>query len=145
MKNQVSAPIKNFSRYLDIFYGIVPPVEEWEMRTQNCSIAINKNRIVAIGFNQKKTNPINLLNRKINSSGRDYSNAGFTCAEYSCLNRVRRKTNVPFENITLLNIRITRDFKLAMASPCFSCRALCSFLAVTKIYFTNDRGDFQKL
>lgn len=133
----------DFSKYLNLFDSLVPPVEEWQMRNMHCSMAIYKNRIISVGFNQKKTNPTNLRNKKINSSGVDYSQSGFTCSEYSCLNRVRRKTNISFNKITIINIRVDRNGKIRNSAPCRSCQDLFRWISLSKVYHTTDDGDFK--
>ncbi len=130
-------------KYVEIFKALVPPKEEWLMRNFHATFAIWGNKLIAIGINKNKTHPLNLKNRKKNSSGMDYSDSKFSCSELVCLNMVRRKTDIAFNKITLLNFRQNREGKLAMAKCCKGCESLVSFLGVRKVYYTNDSGEFE--
>jgi len=135
---------KTICRCVDIFRGLVPPVENWEMRTFHATFAVYKNRIVCIGLNQKKSNPANLKNRKINQRGEDYSHNGSTCSEFSCLNTLRNTTNIPMSKIKLINFRIDRKGALGFSAPCHACQNLCRFLKVETLFYSNPDGSFTK-
>lgn len=134
----------NFDKYINFFYAIVPPVEEWSMRTMHGSLAVYKNKIITMGLNVKKTNPINLRNKKINRQGMDVSSTKFTCSEWICLNRLRKTTNIPFNNITLINLRMNRNHTLCYSAPCVGCRNLLTFIQPRKVFYTNDQGGFEE-
>jgi hypothetical protein len=133
----------DFSKYVELFYGIAPPIEEWEMRSLHITFAIYKRRVIAGTFNVRKTNPINLRNRKINKEGVDKSHSSFTCSEWRCFREVKRKTNAPFSDITFLNMRMNRNKELCYASPCVGCRSLLAWAEPRAVYFTNNEGKFE--
>lgn len=129
-------------KYAEIFKALVPPVREWHMRNYHATFALQGSKLIAIGINKAKTHPLNLRNRKKNSSGIDFSYSKFSCSELVCLNSVRRKTTIPFSKLTLINFRIDREGNLAMAKPCKSCESLLRFLEIRKLYYTNNEGEF---
>lgn len=132
-----------FKKYIDLFYGIAPPIEDWPMRNLHVTMALYRNRLVAAAFNCKKTHPINLVNKKINGYGENVSEKSYTCSEYNCCRMVKRKTNIDFSDIIFLNMRMTRNKELAYASCCSGCSNLIKFISPKALYYTNDQGNFE--
>ena len=132
-----------YNRFITLSNGLVPPVEEWKTRTANFSYALYGNKIISYGINCAKTHPTNLRNRKINKNGIDYSDRGYSCSELICLNRVKRKTNIDFNKIILVNIRLDRNNTVRNSRPCKSCSGIINFLKPKRVYYTDDNGEFQ--
>jgi hypothetical protein len=121
-------------KFIDLAKAMMP--ENHEMRCYHVSFATYKGKIISIGVNNKKTNPLNLRNRKKNSCGKDYSGDKATCSELVCLKKVKNKTNIDFSKIRLVNVRIDRNGNTRSAKPCESCEKLLDFLGVSDIVYT---------
>lgn len=113
----------------------------FNMRTFHTSFILNKNRVVAIGINQRKTNPANLFNPKYNREGKNISSEKFTCSEYGAFQKLKR-TNIDAKKCILVNIRIDRNDRLANSCPCQSCQSLLSWLRFKKVIYSTDNGEF---
>lgn len=133
-----------FAKYIDIFYGIAPPVEEWDMRNLHVTFAVYKQKLIASAFNCRKTNPVNLINRKVNNEGFDKSYTSFTCSEWRCFRAVKRKTNISLSDITFINMRLNRHKELCYAAPCVGCHSLLAWAEPRAIYYTNNEGNFEQ-
>jgi len=127
-------------RFLEIFIGLVPPVNEWPLRTFHISMAVKGNQFITYGTNLARTHPINLRNGKRNSSGIDFSGTKMSCSELVCLMRVKRKSNIPFEKITLINFRVDRNLEMCNSKPCGSCSSLLKFLRLRKCLYSTPNG-----
>jgi len=118
--------------------------DNWPTRCFHLSFAIYNSRVIAIGVNKAKTNPINLRNKKRNSSGVDYSSEKMTCSELSCLNKIKNRTNIDYKKICLFNVRIDRNAKVTNARPCESCQNLICFLGVGQVFYTTAQEEIQQ-
>lgn len=119
---------------------------DWEdkKRCYHSSFVIHKKRIIAIGINQPKTHPINLINRKQSlRTGEDISDQKHTCSELSAILKLKRLTNIDTEKCTLINVRYNRNKELALAAPCQSCRSLLKYHQFKNVIFTNNKGDYE--
>ena len=115
-------------------------------RCHHFSFILYKNRIVAIGSNNKKTHPTNLKNPKISTkTGENFSDQKFTCSEFSAILKLKRLTNIDSKKCTLVNIRYDRNKKLALAKPCMSCDNLLRYFLFKKIYSTNNKGEYEEI
>jgi deoxycytidylate deaminase len=47
--------------------------------------------------------------------------------------------------VTVLSLRMGRDGKLSMARPCPKCEKFCLDNGVSKVYFTDRKGEIQEL
>jgi deoxycytidylate deaminase len=126
--------ISVIDKYISLAKAMMPI--DLPARCYHVSFATYKGKIISIGFNSAKTNPINLKNRKKNSCGKDYSEQKMTCSELSCLKKVKNKTNIPFNKITLINVRIDRNGDVRCSKPCESCEKLIDFLGIKRILYT---------
>lgn len=132
----------NFQKYIDLAYALYDP--NFELRSQHVSIIIYKNKIVSIAKNNKKTSPKNVLNPKYSRSGENISNIKGCCSEFRALNQLKNKTQIPYNKITLINIRINRNMELCNSLLCDSCQSLIAFLGVKNVYYTDKQGTFAK-
>jgi len=113
------------------------------IRCRHFSFILNKNQIIAIGLNQRKTHPVNLINRKVSLvTGEDYSEQKFTCSEYNAIVKLKNLTNIDTKKCTLVNLRFDRNKRLALAAPCMSCKNLLKYHQFKKIFWTNNNGDY---
>ncbi len=109
------------------------------------SFLIYKNRIISIGQNSKKTHPINLRNKKISREGIDISTFKGVCSEWSAISKLKNLTNIPAHKCSLINIRINKNNEIRMSRPCCSCIKLLSFFDISRVYYSNEKGEFEHL
>ena len=114
-------------------------------KSLHLSFLIYKKRIISIGQNSKKTHPINLKNKKITKDGIDISSFRGSCSEWSAINKLKNLTNIPAEKCSLINIRVNKQNEIRNAKPCYGCLSLLAFFNISKVYYTNEKGEFQQL
>ncbi len=129
---------KKYGRLKDIALALVPPNPEQNFHV---SFVLLKNRLLAVGVNNKKTHPTNLRNPKFGKEGTDISSQKYTCSELSAFVKLKNMTNVPFHRCTLVNMRVMRNGKLGLALPCQSCESLISYLNLKTVLFTDHDGN----
>lgn len=132
----------NFRRLEEIAESLI----DWEdgMRCHHISFIIYKKRIISIGANRSKTHPANLLNRKVSFiTGKDFSDEKHTCSEFTCISKLKKKTNIDTKRCTLVNIRYDRNKRIALAKPCMSCRNLLKYFEFKKVIWTTNEGSYE--
>lgn len=112
-------------------------------RSLHLTFVLYKNRILQIAQNKKTTHPINLLNRKISKTGTDFSNSGCRCSELNALIQIRNLTNIKYNKLILVNVRINKLGEINWSKPCNSCRNLLNYFKFKSVYFSTQNG-FQK-
>lgn len=127
------------ARLKDISLGLFDPDFSANFHV---AFIISKGRILAIATNSNKTNPTNLLNRKIGRDGNDISFTKRTCAEFNVMRRIKNTMNIPFSKTTLVSVRVKRDKRLGMARPCSSCVQLLEFFGLKNVIYTDNQGNF---
>ena len=140
----LSANKSHFKRLEDVALSLI----DWAdpIRCRHFSFILNKKRIVAIGFNQQKTHPTNLKNRKVSSiTGEDFSDQKHICSEFSAIIKLKNLTNIDTKKCTLVNLRYDRNKRLALASPCMSCISLLKYHEFKKVIWTNNEGEYVNL
>ncbi len=108
------------------------------------SIAFYKGRVVAIGQNSAKTNPVNIFNPKFNRNGKNFSDSKGVCSELNLFLKLKNRTNIPFDKIEIVNVRINRNRKVALSKPCESCSNLTAYINPKSLYYSLDGGNFCK-
>jgi cytidine deaminase len=89
---------------------------------------------------------VNLKNRKLSArTGEDISDQKHICSEFNAIIKLKRLTNIDTKKCTLVNIRFDRNKKLALASPCMSCRNLLKFHEFKNVFWTNSKGIYETL
>lgn len=132
-----------FQKYLDIAFALHE--KNSECRCQHTTVAVVKNRVIAIGRNSRKTSSFNLRNPKIGIlDGKDITGTTGTCSESHCLKKICNLTNIPFEKISLYIMRINNNKKVAYSYPCYSCRSLISWAKPKEVFFTDNNGQFEE-
>lgn len=126
-------------RLKDVAMGLFDPSHPVNF---HCSFIVWKGRIVSIGLNSIKTNPTNLLNKKIGRDGNDISAAKGICSEFSCLRKLKNKSNISFRKTTMVNVRIKRDRSFGLSKPCESCQSLLRFFELANVIWTDEFGRF---
>lgn len=135
--------MKIFRRSVDIAYALFD--KEHDSRCFVCSCVFYKNKIISIGINTNKTHTItHKYNPLICRQTHEVVYKKGSCAEFNALRKVQNKTNIPFHKLTLVNVRVTKEGKFGLSRPCSSCSSLNRYMNLKDIYYTNDKGEFEK-
>lgn len=130
-----------FRKSLETAAALFDP--DYPLRCQVFSFGWFKKRLIAIGRNQDKTHPLNLINVLRFDTGEIHRNKG-CCAELGLCQKIKKTTNIPFNKITVVNVRLDKNSKVKMSRPCNSCFSLFRYLKPKSVYFTNDFGKFEE-
>jgi deoxycytidylate deaminase len=114
------------ARSLIIYDGV-------DLRCRHFAFILNKNKIISIGKNSKKSHPINQKYGYFDGSGLHAE----ACA-------VIKSGKVDHTKNTLVTFRIDRNDNLAMGKPCKHCQKLLKDVDFKEIYYTNEQGNFCK-
>jgi hypothetical protein len=131
----------SIKRALEISHALFDPNSSLN---HHISIAFYKNKVVGIGQNCNKTDPTNLFNRKFNRDNQDISGLKGCCSEASLFKRLKNMTNIPFNKINIINIRINRNKEVSLSKPCSSCQNLIKFIEPKSLWFSNGLGGFDR-
>lgn len=130
--------VNEFIKSIELSRALFEP--NFELRCSVFAFAWRKGKLLAVGRNQNKTHTLNLRNPiYINGRAHELKNI---CAELSLYIKLKNKTNIPFNKITIINVRIDRNLQVKMACPCNSCRSLLQYHRPKRLYYTNDSGRF---
>lgn len=132
---------REFNKALETAQALFDP--NYPLRCQVFSCAFVKGRLIAVGRNQDKTHPLNLVNVLRFNTGEIHRDK-LTCAELNLAIRLKRTTNISFDKITIVNLRLDKNRNIRMSRPCGSCSGLFRYLQPKAVYFTNDFGQFEK-
>jgi hypothetical protein len=87
---------------------------------------------------------MHLKNRKVSvRTGEDFSEQKHTCSEFNAIVKLKRLTNIDTKKCILINLRYDRNKKLALASPCMSCKSLLNYFQFKNILYTDNDGVYQ--
>lgn len=134
--------MKIFNRSIEIARALFNP-ETHNPRCFVCSVGFYKNKIIGIGINSDKSNPINLRNPLICRRTGEKIDKMSTCAELSLALTIKNRTNIEFDKINIVNVRLTRDGKLGNSRPCLSCFSLLQYLKPKNLFYTLDSEIFE--
>lgn len=131
----------NYNKLLEIAYAIYDPFHS--IRSFHVSFLLRRSKILSIGINSARTHPVNLKNKKFNRDGKDISSEKLCCSELICINKSKNQ-NINYGKCKMINVRITRENKLGLAAPCFSCQSLINHYKIKSVFFTTDAGKFEQ-
>lgn len=98
--------------------------------------AYYKNRLLTVEVNSNRTDPNNLRNPLIcRKSGRIIEKTK-CCAEWNTIKRIKNTSNIPFDKISLVNIRITFDREIGYSRACSSCRNIFRLFEPKKVFYS---------
>lgn len=86
--------------------------------------------LVSIGWNSKKTHPASLTRYKAHH------------AEFACLTGLY-KTDLA--TTTIFVARITKGGNIGMSKPCDACSSLLRASGIKKVFYTNNKGEIERL
>lgn len=116
---------------------------DFPLRCQIWSFGWHHGRVLALGKNSNKTNPLNIKNPLYFSDGKIHSTKN-SCAELIVAKKLIAMTRVPFKKITLVNVRLDKQLNIKNSRPCSSCANLLKFVSFRGIWHTNDLGKFEQ-
>lgn len=111
-------------------------------RCRHFSFVLDGNRIVAVGTNTRKTHPANLLYGYVNRSMESISSLVGTHSE------LRAALLAGPENcrgLTLVNVRVDRNGRLAQSRPCRGCEEMIREAGFSEVWHTDDEGGWNRL
>ena len=112
-------------------------------RCHHFSFILYKNKIITIGYNSKKTHPLNLKHPKISKeTGENISDQKYVCSELSAIKKLKNLTNIDCSKCVMVNIRYNRNKKIAFSKPCMSCENLLKTHSFKKVIWTDDLGKY---
>lgn len=104
-------------------------------------IAVYKKDIIGIGYNTRKTSPIqskyNTLGKRILLSNNGKPVNEFLHAEIACLNMIRNM-DIDFSKVRLYISRKNCWNELACCRPCAACEYAIKELGIKSVYYTDD-------
>lgn len=128
--------MKILQKSLDLAYSIFPG--EFDTKTFHLSFLFDKNRLLGIGQNSLKTHTRNRYNCEY-----DLGKKG-TCSELNLFLGLKNR-NIDWKRSSLVNVRIDRNNKTAIAKPCDSCINLIKYLGIRIIYYTVEGEKYEKV
>ena len=104
-------------------------------------IAVYKKDIIGIGYNSRKTSPIqskyNALGKRILLSNNGKPVNEYLHAEIDCLNMIRNM-DIDFSKVRLYISRKNCWNELACCRPCSACEYAIKELGIKSVYYTDD-------
>jgi deoxycytidylate deaminase len=107
--------------------------DDIELRCRHFAFILNKNKIVSIGKNSKKSHPINQKYGYFDGSGLHAE----ACA-------IIKSGRIDHSRHTLVTFRIDRNDKIAMGKPCKHCQKLLKDVDFKEIFYSNEQGEFER-
>jgi len=134
----------NHQKIIEISKALKPA--DFDARCWHTTFAFRKGKLLAIGVNKPRhTHPKNLefdyRSMREVPSKKTASVIG-THSEMICLLRLGFED---VSRITFFNVRIDRNGEANLARPCSGCLHALQSLNFRKLYFTNSKGEFEKL
>lgn len=107
-----------------------------ENNYRHVTFIVMKNKVMAVGYNKSfKSHPLaKKYGHRFNSI-------------HSELDSILNCEFPPFmlRHMTMINLRINRNGRLAMSKPCSNCRRLIADFRLAEVYYTNREGKFVRL
>lgn len=100
---------------------------------------VYKNYIVSVGYNTKKTNPIQHKYNALRGYNQDTKNNGAVHAEMACMINTR-DLDIDFSKANLFIYRSHKDGSNALAKPCPACMQMIKDMGIKNIYYTSEDG-----
>lgn len=102
------------------------------------AIAVYKGIILAVGYNHRKTSPVQKKYNKYRNLDISSNKCTFH-AESHCLNKIK-KLDIDFSKVSVFVYREHKNGTMALARPCEGCRKLIEDLGIKSFYYTTEKG-----
>ena len=131
----------NFNKIIEVSYALINK-HNADLRCRHFSFILDRNRIISIGLNSPKTHPLNLKYNYINKNNQKISDIVGTHSELSAVIKLGEED---CSGLTLVNTRINRNNQLDFSAPCFGCCDMIKQLNFKSVYYSNTKGNFEKI
>ena len=102
------------------------------------SVMVYSGKVIAVGYNTFKTNPLQKYYNKYRFSS-DPKNNGLVHAECMLLLRTRF-LDLAWSKVSIYTYREYKDGSLALARPCIACQTALEERGIINIYYTTPKG-----
>ena len=131
----------NLDKIIEISYALAGKHSS-KQRCRHFSFIFDRNRLVSIGMNSRKTHPMNLKFNYINkqkNSIRDF------VGTHSELNAVVKLGDYDCRGLTIVNTRINRKNEIDFSRPCNGCMDMIKKLGFKRMVYTTKNKKFEFL
>ena len=101
-------------------------------------------RVVAVGYNSTKTNPIQKFYKTERNFESDTKNNGMVHAEMACLIQTKN-LDVDWSKASIYIYREHKDGSTALAKPCAACQKALQARGIKNIFYTTEDIPYTKL
>lgn len=129
--------MNKFQKSVELARALFNPAKH-EPRCFVVSVGWVKSRIVGVGINSLKTHPANLRNPQFCRRTGARLPKDSSCAELNLFLKIKNTTNIDFNKISIINVRLTRDGKIGNSKCCNSCSSLVNFCQPKNLFYTLD-------
>ena len=109
-------------------------------KTQMGAVLVCKNKIISVGFNHRKSNPIQYHYNKLRTDDiRTYNvdaRENYIHCEIDCVLKATNKGFNKWSEATLFIYRETKNHERAIAKPCLACEQFLKDKGINNIYYT---------
>lgn len=108
------------------------------MKARLGAVLIYKGKVMSVGWNSTKTNPLQRQLNKYRGYDVDASEAHNTLhAEVACLTKAR-DLDIDWGRASIFVYRIKKDGSSGLARPCKGCQALIRSMGIKNVYYSTD-------
>lgn len=129
--------MNKFTKSVELAQALFNPAKH-APRCFVASFGFYKNRIIGIGINSLKSHPANLRNPLYCRRTGDLIDKQSCCAELSLFLKIKNTTNIDFDKISIINVRLTRDGKIGNSKCCNSCSSLIKYCQPKNLFYSLD-------
>lgn len=129
--------MNKFQKSIELARALFNPAKH-EPRCFVVSVGWVKSRIVGVGINSLKTHPANLRNPQFCRRTGIRLEKTSCCSELNLFLKIKNTTNIDFNKISIVNVRLTRDGKIGNSKCCNSCSSLVKFVQPKNLFYTLD-------
>jgi len=131
----------NFNKIIEVSYALINK-HNADLRCRHFSFILDRSKIISIGLNSPKTHPLNLKYNYVNKNNQKISDIVGTHSELSAVIKLGEED---CSGLTLVNTRINRNNELDFSAPCSGCCDMIQQLNFKNVFFSNNKGKFDKL
>lgn len=107
------------------------------------SVLVYKNKVIAVGYNTKKSHPYQkMLNKYRSQNGREFDinkRHNYLHSEINCLLNAK-DLNINWNKVYIFIYREDKNGNLAMCKPCSSCVKALKENKIKKVFYTDKNG-----
>ena len=131
----------NLKKIVEISYALMDK-SDFKKRCRHFSFICSGKRILSIGLNNSKTQPINLNFDYVNRQKKYIRDVVGTHSEINAVLKIGKENCV---GKTIINTRINRKNELDISKPCNGCMDMIMKLGFQKVIYSNKNKEFEKI